>query len=876
VADKTRNINVNYNIRTVGVDQSRAAVASVEQATQRLQQSAPLAGQKLSSAFQQSTQSVLSMKMQLDRLKTSLELATNPAKIAQLSAQYKALKAQLDATNKSLFEQNKAVKEVTNSTKSLTSGFTGLYSAIKTVLAAGLVREVASVAIEMAKLAGNTESVSTAFNRSFPDSTLLLADLRRATHGTVADFELMQKSLQALNFGIAVNKLPVFLEFAAVRAQQTGVSVDYLVQSIVDGLGRKSILKLDNLGISASRLKDQFNGASLASLSVAQVTEGVAVVVQEELTKMGGYIETSATKVDQLTVAWQELRVELSKRFEEGGFVTQLTELVDSYQAALEAQRRGISVQELFEERQRQEIAQMGVRISLQFALTGEREKDIKVIEDQITALTKSIGAWTKYRDVQNDLIIEQKEERESLILGTDGIVMTGKERQKQIKILEDQIALNIRLRDSNKENVLIDQESLKLLQAKLLALQKSITAGTEPQIETLETLREKLKELKEQIEDTPTSELGIMKSLEQQSEKVQKKIDKILADLYFLGKQTPKIEITITTKPESDLREGIPLASQGLRPDQMTDLLNSSRSDLSGTFEKSKKAAEEFKKALDDLVKTIPELVPPTKYTIDQLMEMVDTMDVFRTRLQYEFKQAREEIINTGFDIVSDQIKATEEIELASLQRQLNNLRNYYDEQKLLAGDNERAKAELRLKEERETAALQKKIAEKDRQARKFSIVIDTATGIMRAFATLPTPAAIVQSAIIAALGASQLAIVSRTPARFKKGGYTGNGGVDQEVGIVHGQEYVTPAQQTKKSFGLLEAIKNNRIDDRVLRGLQLTDTGVKVVPWNNKPVVDAINSNKPPDIITIGRQMYKVFKDRDGNKRYIRSKSM
>src|SRR5690606_13719608 len=112
--------------------------------------------------------------------------------------------------------------------------------------------------------------------------------------------QLMQRALQATKLGVSASKLGVLFEFAAARAQQTGESVDYLVDSIVRGIGRKSILVLDNLGLSASRLKEQFDGASIASRSVAEVTEGVAAIAEVELQKMGGYIETSKTQVDQL------------------------------------------------------------------------------------------------------------------------------------------------------------------------------------------------------------------------------------------------------------------------------------------------------------------------------------------------------------------------------------------------------------------------------------------------------------------------------------------------------------------------------------------------------------------------------------------------
>jgi hypothetical protein len=860
VADKTRNININYNIRTVGVDQSRAAVASVEQATKNLGQSAPIAGQRISAAFQQSTQSVLSMKMQLDRLKTSLELATNPAKIAQLSAQYKTLKAQIDATNKSLFEQSKAVKEVTTNTKSLTSGFSGLYSAIKTVIAAGIVREVANTAIEMARLAGNVEGVERAFNRAFADSENLLNDLQRATHGTVSEFALMQRTLQATNLGVAVEQLPVLFEFAAARAQQTGESVDYLVDSIVRGIGRKSILVLDNLGLSATRLKEQFNGASLASQSVADVTRGVAEIARVELEKMGGYAVTSATKVDQLTVAWEELKVTAAEASEgmNSGIVDFLKNAALGAQALIQVSGDLTALDELAIKNEQKRLALQDVSRIKQKEASDEA---IKTSQQRFDFIQQEINSRVQLIGTYNDEIKRIRERREalqsnSLVPSLTALVKLYGEENRAGEIgnflTRDQISLRIELNARR-------EKELESLGKELKAWQ--VNKGTIG--ETIDLLKQYLSTV-DTVNKKEVDELGIIERKRQEIAAIQEQIESTqnsgdLSSRLGVGKLIT--DLAVAQAELKELLEGAINTEFKVKFEVEKLTLPSDKS----------KVLSDFEKEVENLLKSVGTTPIPVP-----IRPVIITPTTFGDQILEEVQKNQQNIISSGFNVLSDQLKSVEEAEVASLQNRLNNVRNYYDEQELLAGDNERVKAELRLREERETAALQKKIAEKDRQARKFSIVIDTATGIMRAFATLPTPAAIVQSAIIAALGASQLAIVSRTPARFKKGGYTGNGGVDQEVGIVHGQEYVTPAQQTKKSFGLLEAIKNNRIDDRVLRGLQLTDTGVKVVPWNNKPVVDAINSNKPPDIITIGRQMYKVFKDRDGNKRYIRSKSM
>ncbi|WP_291390791.1 tape measure protein [Acinetobacter sp.] len=62
-------------------------------------------------------------------------------------------------------------------------------------------------------------------------------------------------------------------------------------------------------------------------------------------------------------------------------------------------------------------------------------------------------------------------------------------------------------------------------------------------------------------------------------------------------------------------------------------------------------------------------------------------------------------------------------------------------------------------------------------------------------------------------AQGASIVAMLSSTqePAGFKSGGYTGNIGLNQEAGVVHGQEYVLNAEATKRvGINTLNAINN------------------------------------------------------------------
>ena len=135
--------------------------------------------------------------------------------------------------------------------------------------------------------------------------------LRNATNGLVSDVTLMQKTTQAANFGIPVEKLATLFEFAKRRADETGESVDYLVNSIVVGLGRKSIKIIDNLGISATALKKEMGGVAVATADIADVTAAVSRIAERSLEDMGDVTVTAADKVEQLMVKWENLKTSL-------------------------------------------------------------------------------------------------------------------------------------------------------------------------------------------------------------------------------------------------------------------------------------------------------------------------------------------------------------------------------------------------------------------------------------------------------------------------------------------------------------------------------------------------------------------------------------
>lgn len=212
-------------------------------------------------------------------------------------------------------EFNKALTSTSNNLKSFTSNIQNIAG---TVGIAFGTQQILEFGLEVTKLAGQAEAVQAAFDR-LPNSIKLMNDLKQATGGTVSELELMKRAVQAANFDISLEALPRLLEFATLRAQQTGQSVDYLVDSIVTGIGRKSKLILDNLGISAAQLGEELKGVSTDAASVGDVAEAVGRIAEKNLVNMAGFSENASTKLQRLGASWENLKVSVGKAANETG-----------------------------------------------------------------------------------------------------------------------------------------------------------------------------------------------------------------------------------------------------------------------------------------------------------------------------------------------------------------------------------------------------------------------------------------------------------------------------------------------------------------------------------------------------------------------------
>jgi hypothetical protein len=200
-------------------------------------------------------------------------------------------------------EFRRGITQVDSSIKGISRQFQNLGGLIGASFAVGQIQQFAKEAIN---LNGQLQKAAAGFARFGTEADLEM--MRKQTRGLVTDLELMQQTVKGANLGIPFRDMGVLLEFAKRRADETGESIENLIGSIIEGVGRKSTRRLDNLGISADRLKEKVGGISLEMSSVADVSRAMVEIASEELAKMGPPIDTAADKIQRMTVAWENFK----------------------------------------------------------------------------------------------------------------------------------------------------------------------------------------------------------------------------------------------------------------------------------------------------------------------------------------------------------------------------------------------------------------------------------------------------------------------------------------------------------------------------------------------------------------------------------------
>jgi hypothetical protein len=233
--------------------------------------------------------SLRELRSTLNSLKKELNnVEAGTQEFNRLSLAVRRATGELRAAERASKAVGEAADEVEKSNAVFSGAFWGTVAANAVGFLSGKLQELGARAFEVLQ---EIQGVRRAFDNL--DRPELLSQLREATSGTVSDLELMKRAVASNNFQIPLDNLATYFKFAQQRAKETGESVDFLVNSIVVGIGRKSPLILDNLGISAARVSEEFQRTGDFGAAAANI-------INEEMQKMGVAVEDAGTKVKQL------------------------------------------------------------------------------------------------------------------------------------------------------------------------------------------------------------------------------------------------------------------------------------------------------------------------------------------------------------------------------------------------------------------------------------------------------------------------------------------------------------------------------------------------------------------------------------------------
>ncbi|DBA55794.1 hypothetical protein CBG53_00770 [Porphyromonas gingivalis] len=285
----------------------------------------------LKAAYLETRKSIGDNNRAIEQLRSNLSL-TNMS-YSELHREAKRLKAQLDNTSRSLNPTewgalNARLQEVRRSMKQVE---VGAYSAQKSLCASikeavayqvglqslvllflRLVGNIKDFVREGIRIAGVAQGIDEAFSRIANKD--YLSSLREQTKGLLNDNFLKKFTVQANNLGIPIEHMGKLLAFAQQRAKDTGESVEYLSESIVKGLGRKSVLILDNLGLSSVRINEEFK-------RTGDFVAAVTKIVDEEMSKVGNSLDTAAEADVRRAVRWQNLQERI------GGYLVKFSDM---------------------------------------------------------------------------------------------------------------------------------------------------------------------------------------------------------------------------------------------------------------------------------------------------------------------------------------------------------------------------------------------------------------------------------------------------------------------------------------------------------------------------------------------------------------------
>ena len=292
-------------------------------------------------------------------------------------------------------------------------------SALKYATAAGVLI-AANKAIELTKLAADAINVEKAFRNLAKQPDILLASMKKATGGIISEMGLMQKYNEAALLGLPLDRFDEMLSIARSTAQATGQSMDFMLNSIVTGIGRQSKLMIDNLGIMVS-VEDSYEkyasalGRTAKSLSDVEKKQAFANAVLDagaaNIDKVGGASAGAFDGLNKLTTMIKDNTIDAFKNLVQpvdavAGALADLITVSDI--GMLDPEERMLKLS-------KDAMAFAGANRTVRDSLMARWEAEEKVRDAEILAI-EAAGFKNETEDITISKIREQSEAVSGLI----------------------------------------------------------------------------------------------------------------------------------------------------------------------------------------------------------------------------------------------------------------------------------------------------------------------------------------------------------------------------------------------------------------------------------------------------------------------------
>lgn len=768
----------------------------------------------------------------------------------------------VDKAIKDLEKLAKKVDKVDDERKKTQDGFksmsNGMVNNFKKVGAAiGLAfgaQEIISFGKEAVKLASQMEGIERAFKRiGGANSANLLDGLRKATRGTVSDLQLMQKAVQASNFKIPLESLASLFKFAQARARETGESVEYLTNSIVLGIGRKSPLILDNLGISAVELRERLKGVGVEAANVGDIAKIIGDIAEEELAKMGNQADTTADKIAQLSTVFENFKVVIGK-----GLINEATDLTESLSGLSE------QASKLFGTTDGAEAFAKAFSFALTSLTTGFRilgavgERSLLIVngvKDGIIELAENVQIETFKMKLNGDelerfnalsrtaqlIMIRRNNDIEDYADFTDDAIRATKEFNKQVA--------------EKPEEDIITQEVIKNL-----AYYNNLIKKLREEQANSNTTRERVRELEDEINEAVRQRnllLGKLSKEQKEQIELEEKLRKIRSIVW----ENMKTDGVPTVVSMSSTLDGL-----NKLLNEQKDILNNSP-EFSKPYKDAKKAIEELEKKIegfnDDYIdpsQGFPDYAPGGSMSATGQGLIGGEDDEGGSKPPISDELADE--LNQAFQMWSDFYSSINELQSLQNELALQDLKQRFQAEEI-----------TRQEYEEKRRAILRKQARQEKANALIQATVNTALAVTAALNTQPfLPLGPIAAGIAAASGAIQIGMIAAQPTpQFEEGGFVDSKGYisgrSHKTGGVlieaEGGEYITSKKYAQRNKDILEAINSGNWEkykfeniispaiEQVLEG-GMDNIGASIVlqnKFNDKNLLKAIDRHRTSD---------------------------